>query len=138
MHSEGKFSPALDSDGKPTKGVLAAKFRWALPDQVREGGEGVSVAPDPDFPMGEPGSATMTVLVGADGRVQDCRFSNTGKFGAAPNGMTPCDMFGRQTRFTPLTDADGRPVANTVFLRSYLTTQEAPTPNQYSEHSHRR
>src|SRR3546814_273284 len=98
MRSEGKFSPALDSDGKPTKGVLAAKFRWSLPGEEREGGEGVSVAPDPGFPMGEPGSATLPVLVGADGRVQDCRFSNTGKFGAAPNGMTPCDMFGRQAR----------------------------------------
>ncbi|SNT00331.1 TonB family protein [Sphingopyxis indica] len=130
MHSEGKFSPALDSDGKPTKGVLAAKFRWALPDQVREGGEGVSVAPDPDFPMGEPGSATMTVLVGADGRVQDCRFSNTGKFGAAPNGMTPCDMFGRQTRYTPFTDADGRPVAKRVILRSDLTIEDAPAAIQ--------
>src|SRR3546814_7697851 len=101
MRSEGKFSPALDSGGKPTKGVLAAKFRWSLPGEEREGGEGVSVAPDPGFPMGEPGSATLTVLVGADGRVQDCRFSNTGKFGAAPNGMTPCDMFGRQARYSP-------------------------------------
>src|SRR3546814_10540761 len=73
MRSEGKFSPALDSDGKPTKGVLAAKFRWSLPGEEREGGEGVSVAPDPGFPMGEPGSATLMVLVGADGRDQDCR-----------------------------------------------------------------
>src|SRR3546814_14075955 len=72
MRSEGKFSPALDSDGKPTKVVLAAKFRWSLPGEEREGGEGVSVAPDPGFPMGEPVSATLSVLVGAVGRVQDC------------------------------------------------------------------
>ncbi|SBV33990.1 protein of unknown function [uncultured Sphingopyxis sp.] len=126
MRSEGKFSPALDSDGKPTKGVLAAKFRWSLPSEVREGGDGVSMAPDPGFPMSEPGSATITVLVGADGRVQDCRFSNTGKFGATPNGMTPCDMFGRQTRYSPFTDAGGKPVAKRVILRTDLTIEDAP------------
>lgn len=126
MRSEGKFSPALDSDGKPTKGVLAAKFRWSLPDEAREGGDGVSMAPDPGFPMSEPGSATITVLVGADGRVQDCRFANTGKFGATPNGMTPCDMFGRQTRYSPFTDAGGKPVAKRVILRTDLTIEDAP------------
>lgn len=130
MRSEGKFSPALDSDGKPTKGVLAAKFRWSLPGDAREGGDGVSMAPDPGFPMGEPGSATMTVLIGADGRVQDCRFSNTGKFGTAPNGMTPCDMFGRQARYSPFTDAEGKPVAKRVILRTDLTIEDAPAATE--------
>src|SRR3546814_21112348 len=73
MRSEGKFSPALDSDGKPTKGVLAAKFRWSLPGEEREGGEGVSVAPDPGFPMGEPGSATLTGPGRAQGRERVCK-----------------------------------------------------------------
>src|SRR3546814_5961299 len=98
-HTRGALVTGVQTGALPI--LLAAKVRWSRPGEEREGGEGVSVAPDPGFPMGEPGSATLTVLVGADGRVQDCRFSNTGKFGAAPNGMTPCDMFGRQARYSP-------------------------------------
>lgn len=126
MRSKGQFSPALDSDGKPTRGVLAASFRWTLPDQAGGEGNAVSPSPGPGFPMGEPGSATITVLVTADGRVEDCRFSSTGKFGAMPNGMTPCDMFGRQTRYAPFVDSNGKPVAKRVILRSDLTIEDAP------------
>lgn len=126
MRSDGKFLPALDSEGKPTKGVVAAKFQWALPRDAGDGVAGVSIPSGPTFPLGEPGSATMTVLMGADGRVEECRFSNTGKFGAAPNGMTPCDMFGSQARFTPFVDANGTKVAKRVILRSDLTIEDAP------------
>lgn len=126
MRSQGKFLPALDSDGKPAKGIVAATFQWSLPREGTGGDAGVSIPSSAAFPLGEPGSATMTVLVGADGRVADCRFSNTGKFGAAPNGMTPCDMFGTQSRYTPFVDANGKKVAKRVILRSELTIEEAP------------
>lgn len=126
MRSKGKFSPALDSEGKPTRGVLAARFRWSLPGKAAGDGGAVSLSPDPSFPMGEPGSATMTVLVGADGRVEDCRFSNSGKFGVMPNGLTPCDMFRRQERYSPFVDAKGKPVAKRVILRSGLTIEDVP------------
>lgn len=131
MRSEGRFAPALDSDGKPVRSVIATKFRWALPKEEEEeegGASGVPAPRDRGFPMGEPGSVTMTVLVGADGRVADCRFSNTGKFGAMANGMTPCDMFAPQARYTPFTGADGKPVAKRVVMRSELTIEDAPAP----------
>lgn len=126
MRSEGKFLPALDSVGTPTKGVVAAKFRWSLPQDAAEGDAAAAIPPATAFPLGKPGSATMTVLLGADGRVMDCRFANTGKFGAPPNGLTPCDMFGSQTRFTPFIDASGKKVAKRVILRSELTVEDAP------------
>jgi TonB family protein len=126
MRSDGKFLPALDSEGKPTKGIVAATFQWLLPRDAADGDTGVSIPASPAFPLGEPGSATMTVLLGADGRVQDCRFSNTGKFGVVPNGLTPCDMFGTQTRFVPFVDSNGKKVAKRVIMRSDLTIEDAP------------
>lgn len=126
MRSEGQFRPALDSEGKPTKGIVAAKFQWSLPREAADSSAAVSIPSASPFPFGEPGSATMTVVLGADGRVEDCRFSNTGKFGAAPNGLTPCEMFGSQARFAPFVDADGTKVARRVILHSDLTIEDAP------------
>lgn len=126
MRSEGKFLPALDSDGKPTKGIVAATFQWSLPRESEDGVADASIPSSRAFPLGEPGSATMTVLLGADGRVEECRFSNTGKFGAAPNGLTPCDMFGTQARFAPFVDGTGNKVAKRVIMRSDLTIEDAP------------
>lgn len=127
MRSDGKFSPALDSDGKPVRSVVATTFRWTLPKETEDGPDGVSVPRERSFPMGEPGSATVTIHVGADGRVADCSFSNTGKFGAMPNGMTPCDMFPAQARYTPFVGSDGKPVAKRVTLRTELLVEDAPT-----------
>lgn len=128
MRSQGKFLPALDSEGRPTNGVLAAQFRWTLPRETAEGDAGVTVPSARDFPMGEPGGMVMTVRVGADGRVEDCRFSTTGKFEIAPNGMTPCDMFARETRYAPFVDKAGKPVAKRVIMRTDLTIEDAPPP----------
>lgn len=128
MRSQGKFQPALDSDGKATKSVLAANFRWTLPDEIGADGERIRTAPVAPFPMSEPGSATITMIVGVDGRITECRFANTNGFGAAPNGFTPCDMFGKQMRYTPFTDAAGKPVAKRVILRTDLTIDDAESP----------
>ena len=126
MGSNGKFAPALDGNGKPTNALVATKFHWALPPEAEaEGDDAVSLKTGRAFPMGEPGNATMTVLVGADGRVEDCRFSSTGKFGAMPGGKTPCDMMGTQMRYTPFVDASGKPAAKRVILRTELTIEDA-------------
>ncbi|MBB6428091.1 TonB family protein [Sphingopyxis sp. JAI128] len=128
MRSDGKFSPALDSDGKPVRSVVATTFRWTLPEEAGEGPGGVAVQRERSFPMGKPGSATVTVLLGADGRVADCRFSKTGEFGSMPNGMTPCDMFPAQGRYAPFVGSDGKPAAKRVTLRTELVIEDAPPP----------
>ncbi len=130
MRSDGKFSPALDSDGKPVRSVVATTFRWTLPEEAEKRPGGVAFQRERSFPMGEPGSVTVTVLVDASGRVADCSVSNSGKFGAMPNGMTPCDMFPAQARYTPFVGSDGKPVAKQVILRTELIVEDAPTPTQ--------
>lgn len=32
MHQRGKFLPAIGADGKPTKGVIAQRIRWEMPE----------------------------------------------------------------------------------------------------------
>ena len=129
MRSDGKFSPALDSDGKPVRSVIASTFRWTLPEEDNEdGADGVSAPRERRFPMGEPGSVTVTIHVGADGRIADCSFSNSGKFGTTLNGMTPCDMFPAQARYAPFVGSDGKPAAKRVTLRTELLVEDAPQP----------
>ncbi len=57
MLSEGAFKPALDSGGKPTKGVVPATFRWLLP---REKAAAAGVVPPRalgKFPISQPGAS---------------------------------------------------------------------------------
>lgn len=126
MRSNGKFSPALDSDGRPVRSIVATTFRWTLPEAAEEGPGGVAVQRERSFPMGKPGSATVTLLLGADGRVADCRFSTTGGIGSMPNGMTPCDMFPAQARYAPFVGSDGKPAAKRVTMRTELVIEDAP------------
>lgn len=131
MRSNGKFIPALDGDGKPTKAVVATRFRWELPaEAVAEDAEGVSLSSGRPFPMEAPGSSTLSIVVGTDGRVEDCRFSNTGKFGAMPNGATPCDAMSSRLRYVPFVDAAGKPVAKRVTMRSDLTMEDVAPPGK--------
>ena len=123
MRSDGTFSPALDSDGKPVRSVIAATFQWVLP-QV--GADGVSVPRDTPFPMDKSGSMTVTVVMGADGRISDCRFSASGKFEVIPNGRTPCDSFLPKIRYAPFVDSEGKPVAKLVTMRNELIVEDAP------------
>src|SRR3546814_4633835 len=50
-------------------------------------------------PMSEPGSATMSILIEADGSVGDCTFSGTGQM-IEQGDMSLCDVFGKQ-RYEP-------------------------------------
>src|SRR3546814_14702198 len=75
-------------------------------------------------PMSEPGSATMSILIEADGSVGDCTFSGTGQM-IEQGDMSLCDVFGKQ-RYEPFVAADGKPVARRFIFRTDLTVEDAP------------
>ena len=117
MLSQGAFAPALDSNGKPVKGVVPAFFRWFLPrDDSPVPGAGPSLARH-KFPMSEPGVSAMSVLVDADGNASNCTYSRTGETWLMAPGINPCDAIGGAQRYIPFVDAKGKPVARRVTLR---------------------
>jgi TonB family protein len=131
MRSEGKFKPALDSAGKPTGAKYATDFRWTLPPPALGSDEAKLVeALDAlpgrvrKFPMSDPGSATMSILIAADGSVGDCTFNATGQM-MEPGGMSLCDVFGKQ-RYEPFVDAGGKPVARRIIFRTDLSVEDVP------------
>jgi TonB family protein len=126
MREKGKFQPALDGAGKPTVGVVPAKFTWVLPRPEAPGDGSIVTQPVRKFPMSDPGSLTMTMTVGADGKVSGCRFTSTGKMAPPPAAGSPCEMFDSPGQFLPFVDSNGQPVARRVTVRSELLIEEAP------------
>lgn len=130
MRREGRFVAALDEQGQPTTAVFSAHFDWTLPEEA--GPEDAELAKVLDeappraipFPMSEPGSATMSILIEADGSVGDCTFSGTGPM-IEQDDVSLCDVFGKQ-RYEPFVDADGKPVARRFIFRTDLTVEDAP------------
>lgn len=120
MRTEGSFHPALDSDGKPVRGTLPANFRWVLPRDS----DAAQERPLSKFPMSEPGLSTVSVVVGADGKVAECKFSATG---GAERMTNPCDRVGGTMRYIPFVDANGRPVAKRINGRFELIVEDAGT-----------
>jgi TonB family protein len=133
MRNEGKFSPALDSEGKPTTGVLAATFRWSLPHDVQDA-EGTAASgqrprPPRQFPLSEPGKSILSMRVNADGTVTDCTYLQDGETWLMAPGINPCDTIGGAQRYIPFTDAEGKPVAKDVTLRIELKLDAAGDAN---------
>lgn len=126
MRDKGKFEPALDSAGKPARGVAPVKFNWLLPREEAAGDDAIVTKPVRKFPMSDPGSLTMTMVVGANGTVSDCRFESTGKMAPPSEYGSPCEMFHGPRQFIPFVDADGKPVARRVTMRSELLIEDAP------------
>src|SRR3546814_15508978 len=113
MRREGRFVAALDERGQPTTAVFAAHFDWTLPEEaVPEDAELAKVLDEAPpraipFPMSEPGSATMSILIEADGGVGDCTFSGTCQ-PIEQGVMSLFDVFG-QHRYEHFVDASGKP-----------------------------
>lgn len=126
MRAKGEFVPALDNMGKPTTGVVPVRFSWSLPRSEEAEDSGVSSRPAPKFPMSDPGIMTLTLTVGADGSIGDCRFSGTGSMAPPPAVGSPCEMFEQMAPFIPFRDADGQPVARRVTMRNELVIEAAP------------
>jgi TonB family protein len=125
MRRDVKFYPALDPEGKPTRGVVATQFHWVLPPAVGE--DGMTLAPaGRKFPMSEPGGFSVTMMVGADGRVSDCDQVITGSFGAMPRSDSFCDGLAAEEPYIPFVGADGKPVARRVVMRSELLVEDVP------------
>lgn len=126
MRSNGQFQPALDSAGKPVKSVVPAVFSWMLPRSVEA--EAAAEPPRRKFPLFEPATTTMTIVIGADGVASDCKFSSTGNVANLFPDKNPCDIFGGKVRYVPFVDASGQPVARRVTMRNALTIDDAETP----------
>lgn len=122
MRSEGAFLPALDGAGKPTAATFAASFAWMLPSADTPG-DATPEAPMP-FPLGEPGSATMSIVINVDGSASDCQFSGTGKLASPPPEISPCDIFGGASRYAPFRDELGRPVARRIVFHTDLSVED--------------
>ncbi len=117
MLSEGAFKPALDSGGKPTKGVVPATFRWILPREDAPAAGAQQPPARSKFPMSEPGASALSVLVDAEGKASGCTYSRTGETWLMAPGIDPCDTIGGARRYIPFVDAKGKPVARRVTLR---------------------
>lgn len=117
MLSHGAFKPALDSSGKPTKGVVPAFFRWFLPREDSPVAGAERSLARRKFPMSEPGVSAMSVLVDADGKASGCTYSQTGQTWLMAPGTNPCDSIGGAQHYIPFVDAKGKPVARRVTLR---------------------
>lgn len=117
MLREGAFKPALDSGGKPTKGVVPATFRWLLPREDAPAAGGARERARSKFPMSEPGASALSVLVDADGQASGCTYERTGETWLVAPGVDPCDTIGGTQRYIPFVDAKGKPVARRVTLR---------------------
>ncbi|WP_083734138.1 energy transducer TonB [Sphingopyxis sp. KK2] len=131
MREKGKFKPALDGAGQASAGRYAASFTWSLPEAEPTVDENALTEALGDlprrtrtFPMGKPGSATLSILINADGSIGDCRFDGEGAMDLG--SMAPCDMFGGKNVYAPLLDDKGNPVARRVTLRTDLTIEDAP------------
>lgn len=130
MRAEGEFAPALDSDGKPTRATFVAEYRWELP--AGEDADGTELADAlgelpgrrRDFPLRDPGHATLKIIINSDGSVGDCEFVGSGQLGAVPEAASPCAIFGGDNLYAPFLDANGAPVARRVILRSELAVEE--------------
>ena len=108
MKSNGKFDPALDSNGKPVKSVVPVTFNWVLPRPSGEKGAPASALP-------------ASVRIGADGQVADCQYKSEGIGNRMPN---PCDTVGGKLRYIPFSDAAGRPVGKRITFRTEVTVED--------------
>lgn len=128
MLDKAKFKPALDSKGAPTTGTIAINFNWILPEAPPDADEArLADALDelparrPPFPMKDPGKTILSLTIGADGTVADCHFDGEGAFVPPDKAMGPCMMFGKDARFAPFLDKDGKPEARHFILRTDLS-----------------
>lgn len=125
LSSEGRFLPALDSDGKPVRGALPATFRWVLP---RDDDDATGQPPAPPlrkFDWGDPGAMTASILIDAEGRVTDCQYDSSGGAKRAPN---PCDLIAGIQRYIPFVDANGQLVAKRIVVRMSIDMEDTKTP----------
>ena len=124
MRSKGLFEPALDSAGAPVKAVVPAVFNWVLPRT-----DGAAAEPARSkFPLSDPATMSMTLVVGADGVARDCKFSATGPRENPPMEKSPCAMLGGKIRYLPFVDAAGKPVARRVTMRTETTITDEAGP----------
>lgn len=123
MVREGRFEPALDANGKPTKGVVPAQFNWVLPGATSDELDKVQWRTH-KFPISKAGVTTLSILLGADGQVTDCQFLDPNEISGVTQ-WSVCRGYGKRARFYPFVDSDGQPVAKQVTVRTEVTTVDA-------------
>jgi len=119
LRQRARFAPALDGEGKPVAGTYASRANWQLPL--------LGYAPHPPVPrnsyrwitaMDYPAAALknkdmgvtgFTLDVDGEGRVSVCRVNLSS--GSAVLDQTTCNLLKQRARFSPATDAAGKPVA---------------------------
>lgn len=109
VSERARFTPALGPKGVPTIGTYRNSVRWVMPRSTAE-----TVTPF---------SASMTFILGADGKASDCKLETIGE--AAKRFVTqpsPCDAKGQI--YTPLVDNNMKPVAKRITMKSAIVIED--------------
>ncbi|HYW14715.1 MAG TPA: TonB family protein [Allosphingosinicella sp.] len=100
-------TPRADPPPAPVREIKPARARANLASYVS----------DEDYPSAavrneEQGTTRFKLVVGADGRVQDCTV--TGSSGSSALDSTTCKLMRQRAKFAPATGTDGKPTSDTV------------------------
>jgi TonB family protein len=142
LRARARFTPATDGAGNPVADSVDGAIHWILPPDPlptaaggtadpaaappvaeppdgppRAGANLASYVSNDDYPAeairnGEQGTVRFRLTVGIDGRVSSCAIVESS--GSASLDSTTCRILTERARFTPATDAEGRPVPDTV------------------------
>lgn len=120
--------PALDADGKPTRGVVERVVSWRLPPEsttVLWPADTPSKRRNP-FPFDTSGKSTVSMVVGADGKVSDC--TETSEGGMAEMGIFKgvCAEEARKVGRLGFKDGDGKPVAKRFSMTFAVDVGDVP------------
>jgi TonB family protein len=148
LRSRARFTPATDASGDRVPDTVTSWIRWSLPDDAAPpAGEGAaapnnaararanlaSYVSNDDYPAdairaGEQGTVRFTLTVGTDGRVSACTIFQSS--GSSSLDSTTCRILTERARFTPATDASGKPVPDQVVSTiRWVLPDDRPAPS---------
>jgi protein TonB len=103
IRSRARFSPALDSKGKPTEATYVNSVRWLIPKDMK-----------PPQPI----NVTQSMIVDADGTVHDCKRGMSSKVQPIMTvQLVPCPV----QKLSPYLDEAGKPVRRRITSNMSIT-----------------
>ncbi|WP_310533368.1 energy transducer TonB [Novosphingobium sp.] len=98
VRERARFTPALNTRGKPVQGTYQNAVRWVIPSDVPRAGP-------------NPGEAVMSMLVNEDGTMSDCRIEKSSE--DMPGGVAGARQCGVR-KMLPYRDQSGNPIKRRV------------------------
>jgi TonB family protein len=118
LSERARLEPAKDATGRPVAGTFRQRISWILrpPAGLEHGPQGnlTGIVSLEDYPASaianeEQGTVAVRIAVDERGRAADCTVETSS--GSAALDAKTCEIVKERARFTPATDAAGRPVA---------------------------